>query len=271
MDYSIIRKQERRYRNGIRRELIITSTAVAAIIVTAVSVGIHLHNKSRLAAEEALYSAQQPDFTPIPTSTPLPTNEPRRGYAQSVPKEIQALMNGGSMRSGSSTTFKDLMYLKIPHFDFNSNVAEGELIVHKSIANEVLDIFSELFVIGYPIERMELIDKYNADEFASKDANNTTAFYTANSDTPKSHSLGMAIDINPQINPHVENNGTSKHANTAEYLSRNNDLWSSEIARCAYIGPDTEVFNIFVNKYGWEWGGTWQNNRRYHHFEKPQQ
>lgn len=45
---------------------------------------------------------------------------------------------------------------------------------------------------------------------------------------------------------------TGAHSNAKEYWSRDRSAWTSDIAKASYIGPDTEIYKIFVNKYGWE-------------------
>ena len=175
------------------------------------------------------------------------------------------------MPSNATISFDQLSYLTIPHYDFNYNVTTGYLVVNASIAEDVLDIFAELFDIKYPIERMELIDKYNASDYDSIDANNTSAFNyrmsTDGSGRLSNHALGYAIDINPRINPYVNSNGTGAHPNAREYWSRNFNNWSSDIAKAAYIGPEAQIYNIFM-RHGWEWGGAWSSYRDYQHFEK---
>lgn len=196
----------------------------------------------------------------------------RRGVWTKIPDDIQNLMMGKSMKQGATITFDDLAYLKIPHYDFSGNITMGEMVVNRKLADEVLDIFAELFDIGYPIERMRLVDHYNASDFASIEDNNTSAFNyrvsTAGTGKLSKHALGCAIDINPQINPYVSSDGTGSHPNAEEYWSRDISKWTSDVAKQAYIGPDSEIYNIFVTKYNWEWGGAWTTYLDYQHFQK---
>ena len=141
----------------------------------------------------------------------------------------------------------------------------------KALAEEVLDIFAELFDCKYPIERMELIDQYNADDFTSIEYNNTSAFNyrVVSTGTGKlsQHAYGRAIDINPQINPYVYSNGKGAHENAREYWSRDVSKWSREIDRAAFIGNNTDIYRIF-KAHGWTWGGDWSSGKDYQHFEK---
>lgn len=52
----------------------------------------------------------------------------------------------------------------------------GEMIVNSKLANEVLEIFEEAYMLKYPIEKIKLIDEYNADDELSMSDNNTSCF-----------------------------------------------------------------------------------------------
>lgn len=210
----------------------------------------------------------------IENSTPpesLPSHPKHRGTSVPIPDAVKESMEGISMKKNPNITYDDLRYLTIPHYDFSYNVTEGHLIVDANIAEEVLDIFAELFDIRYPIERMELIDKYNADDFTSIEFNNTSAFnyrlVSTGTGKLSNHAYGRAIDINPQINPYVYSNGEGAHKNARNYWQRDINLWPRDIDRAAYIGSDTEIYKIF-KKYGWIWGGDWSPEKDYQHFEK---
>ena len=73
---------------------------------------------------------------------------------------------------------------------------------------------------------MRLIDDYGANDEKSMAANNTSAFnYRVISGTTKlsNHSYGMAIDINPRINPYITKYGIAP-ANSKVYRNRNQSV-----------------------------------------------
>ncbi len=218
-----------------------------------------------------LTSAPESSATAEPTPEPTPEPVNRRGTAEAIPDTVRASMQGKSMKSNATISFDDLRYLTVPHYDFNYNIVTGHLVVADDLAEETLDIFAELFDAKYPIERMELIDKYNADDFTSIEYNNTSAFnyrpVSTGTGKLSNHAFGRAIDINPQQNPYVYRNGTGAHENAREFWKRDVSKWSREIDRAAYIGNDTEIYRIF-KKYGWTWGGDWSSAKDYQHFEK---
>lgn len=290
MNYNEVRKKERKNRKGgirISANGIIFIIAVASVVTAIVSVTKAVHNNYEPEPQptETVIVSQSPQVseqaqlpltaqTATPSQSHVTTAQPaldRRGTSQSIPEDVRSKMNGSSMHENSNISYDDLSYLTIPHYDFNYNVTEGHMVVNKSVAEDVLDIFAELYDIKYPIERMELVDEYGADDYTSIDHNNTSAFNyresTDGSGRLSKHALGRAIDINPQMNPYVDSDGTGAHSNAAEYWSRDYQNWSSEIARAAYIGPEAEIYKIFI-AHGWEWGGAWSSYRDYQHFQK---
>ena len=101
---------------------------------------------------------------------------------------------------------KDLRYIRILYYGFDKKTHIGELIVNKKIEKDTISIFKELYNAKYPIERVELIDNYNAEDEASMTANNTSCFNyrtIKGKKTLSNHSKGLAIDINPLYNPCV--------------------------------------------------------------------
>ena len=285
MDYNKIRNSNKK-KNGVNIKLLSAIIAAVVLVILAVIAFITARyvnkgsadtpapeptNITRATARPAAERTTAPTAapTPEPTSEPVPQ---RRGTSQPIPENVREMMAGVSMPSGATVSYDELAYLTIPHYDFNYNVTEGHMVVSASVAEEVLDIFAELYDIQYPIERMELVDNYGGSDFDSIEHNNTSAFNyresTDGSGRLSNHALGLAIDINPQINPYVNGSGTGSHANAREYWSRDTDTWSSSIAKAAYIGPDAEIYDIFVNEHGWEWGGSWSSYRDYQHFEK---
>lgn len=208
-----------------------------------------------------------------------------RGTKEPIPEDVRERMMGISYPADGNAliSLDSLSYLTIPHYDFEGNVQMGEMIVDSELADEVLDIFAELFKIEYPIENMELIDKYYdmmTEELDSLDRssmgrNNTSAFcyrVVAGTSQMSNHAFGRAIDLNPKTNPWVGVNGNVSPRNAVKYANRENALsedsdWS-EVEKRAFIGKDTEVYRIFKS-YGWQWGGEIWDVKDYQHFEKP--
>lgn len=107
---------------------------------------------------------------------------------------------------------------------------EGELVVNKDIADDVLEIFKELYESGYQIEKVRLVDEYDADDEASMSDNNSSAFnfrFISHTTKISKHGMGMAVDINTLYNPYVktvDGELSIEPANAADYVDRSKDF-----------------------------------------------
>lgn len=186
-------------------------------------------------------------------------------YIKPIPNDIFEKMQGKSYKENCTVPREELRYLHILHVGFDNNTHEGELIVNKRIAEDVLDIFKELYKAGYQIEKVRLIDEYNAlDELSMRD-NNSSAFnfrYISYSTTLSKHAMGLAVDINTLYNPYikqVDGRLNIEPANAVNYVDRNRQFPHK-------IDHQDLCYKLFT-KYGFEWGGDWEDSKDYQHFE----
>ena len=98
--------------------------------------------------------------------------------SQEIPKDIYEKMLGKSipLEYKENVNITMLSYLQVSYFGFDNKTHIGEIIVNAKLAYEVLEIFKELYEIKYPIEKIKLIDEYNADDELSMSDNNTSCF-----------------------------------------------------------------------------------------------
>ena len=175
-------------------------------------------------------------------------------------------MQGRSFKADCTTSRDELRYLTVLHVDIEGHIRRGELVCHRAIAAELLEIFRTLYEVGYPIERMVLIDEYDADDERSMAANNSSAFnfrFISGTTRPSSHSRGMAVDINPRYNPYVvTRNGRTRIEPQAgrPYVDRTADFPYK-------IERDDRCCREFL-RHGFVWGGDWRSCKDYQHFEK---
>lgn len=180
-------------------------------------------------------------------------------------------INGKSYQANDYVPLCSLRYLKMPHYNFDGQIQVGEMIVNKDIEEDVKNIFKELFEAKYQIYSMYLIDHYwtgdgDSSDSASIEVNNTSAFcYRTVTGGKKlsNHAYGKAIDLNPQQNPYVSySTGSPRwyHENASDYIDRNT-------GRPHMITHDDLAYQIFI-KYGFQWGGDWNNPKDYQHFDK---
>ena len=95
-----------------------------------------------------------------------------------IPNNIYENMIGKSIPTQyvSKVDKTSLSYLQLSYIGFDGNSYIGEMIVNSKVSNEVLEIFKKLYEIKYPIEKIRLIDEYNADDEMSMSDNNTSCF-----------------------------------------------------------------------------------------------
>jgi hypothetical protein len=180
-----------------------------------------------------------------------------------IPKSWQQQMVGHSWNPGCPVPLNQLAYLKLSYWGYDQKTHSGVLIIHKLVATEVVKIFKELYNHHFPINEMKPYEMYPTGEYAKR--NDTVGFYCRPAqDNPSewsSHSYGVAIDINPLVNPYYD--FIAKQAWPIEgksYLNRN-------LTMTGMIQPGNVAFNAFTS-YGWIWGGFWKKGTDYMHFRK---
>lgn len=185
---------------------------------------------------------------------------------EEISDEVFCRMMGKSYKEECTTPREELRYLRVLHYNKVGEELQGELVCRKDIADDLLAIFWELYQAKYPIERMVLIDEYDADDEASMRANNTSAFNFRKASgmrTLSKHSTGMAIDINPLYNPlvkHREGRTRVYPSNATPYIDRSQDF--------PYKIVKGDLCYRLFKKYGFSWGGDWKSSKDYQHFEK---
>jgi len=128
-------------------------------------------------------------------------------------------------------------YTKSVTFKCNTPVGASthRITVHKKLAGDVEKIFEEIFNIGFLI---------------SSDTCGYNWRLVRGSSTARSHhSYGTAIDVNPANNPMTTNQSVINN-----WYASNNQY---------KVTP--KVVEIFA-KYGWSWGGNWNNLKDFMHF-----
>ena len=188
-------------------------------------------------------------------------------YITEITDEIFQRIYGKSFKEDCTVPREDLRYLHVLHVDLDGNVHEGEMIVNYHIAEDVLDIFRQLYEAGYPIERMRLVDEYNAEDEASMEDNNSSAFnfrFISHTTRVSKHGLGLAVDINPLYNPYtkvVDGERIIEPITGEPYLDRDADFPYK-------IDENDLCYKLFI-EHGFEWGGAWEDRKDYQHFEIP--
>lgn len=166
-------------------------------------------------------------------------------------------------------SYDDLRYLNVLYYDFNGEVQTGELICNKDIAQDLIEIFYELYLNQYQIEKIRLIDEYAGDDTASMLDNNTSCFNYRVVDGTTSlskHALGCAIDINPFYNPYVVFN---KDGTGETYISpAGSEAYADRTKDFPYKIDENDLCYKLFTAHGFTWGGNWNSMKDYQHFQK---
>lgn len=199
-------------------------------------------------------------------------------FTSSELTEVQKeAMNGKSYIENPDISYDDLRYIKVLHYNFYHQIQVGELVVNQAIAEDCRQIFMELFQEEYEIHSMYLIDRYyekdqarNGEQvdISSINDDNTSAFHyrkIAGTEVLSNHAYGMAIDINPLENPYVKE--ADLQQTVASPYKDYNSYKDRTAQRAHMISKDDACYRIF-KAHGFQWGGEWNGNKDYQHFEK---
>jgi hypothetical protein len=166
-----------------------------------------------------------------------------------------------SWHPGCPAGLGQLRYLRIGYWGFDRRAHLGEMVANASAVTDIKHAFATLFATRFPIRRMRLVDRYGGSDYASIQADNTSAFNcrdATGSSRWSEHAYGLAIDINPIENPYVYANGTTAHTASDPYLDRSNVRPGMAVAG----GTLVRAFDAI----GWGWGGRWPLPTDYQHF-----
>lgn len=183
-----------------------------------------------------------------------------------VPDDIFELMQGKTYKEDCTIPRKDLRYIQCLHKDIDGNILVGEMVASESIADDLLDIFRELFLNSYPIEKMRLPDYYDADDEIMMKENCSSCFnfrYVGRNKFLSRHAAGTAVDINPLYNPFMH---TVRGAVVVEPAEAG--CYTDRTADFPYkIERDDLCVRLF-KAHGFIWGGNWGNSKDWQHFQR---
>ena len=188
-------------------------------------------------------------------------------YYEPITNEIFKRISGISYPVGCSVPLDDLRYLSLLYNDFNGDTQTGEMICNKTIAEDLLEIFYELYQNGYQIESIKLIDEYSGDDTASMLANNTSCFnYRVVEGTTRlsNHAKGLAIDLNPFYNPYI----TYNKDGSINISPKGSEAFADRSSSFPYKIDENDLAYKLFKEHGFTWGGNWNSVKDYQHFER---
>lgn len=187
-------------------------------------------------------------------------------FYQPITDDIKERIYGLSYKTDCTIPYEDLRYISVRYYDFDNQVQTGEIICNKAIAQDLVEIFYELYCNEYQIDKIRLVDEYQADDDLSCADNNTSCFNFRTVDgtaTLSKHAQGLAIDINPFQNPYVTYpNGKERisPAGSEPYADRSSGL--------PHIITENDLCYRLFTAHGFTWGGHWKTLKDYQHFQK---
>jgi len=169
-----------------------------------------------------------------------------------------------SWRPGCPVGPDQLTRLRLGYWGFDGQPHIGTMVVHRSVASDVITVFGTLYRERFPIRRLQPVDSYAGSDDRSMDADNTSGFNCrrAVSSGPakwSAHAYGQAIDVNPVENPYLIDGMVLPPAG-ATYADRSR-------YRPGMAVPDGTLVDAFA-AVGWRWGGAWRSSPDYQHFSK---
>jgi hypothetical protein len=164
--------------------------------------------------------------------------------------------------SGTKATkeiLDSLELINVNYYDFKGKLHKGQLLINKSVKEDVIEAFELILKIKYPIEKVIPIVIYDWDDDKSMNDNNTSAFNyrnVANTSRLSNHSYGRAIDFNPFNNPAVYSDGK---------ISPQGAVYNKK--KPGTLTQESDLVKFFKSK-GWQWGGDWNSLKDYQHFDR---
>lgn len=199
--------------------------------------------------------------TPPEATDSIQDDKPLRFEVTEIDDITFEMMDGLSFQKNPHISRADLRLVYVIYNNLEGEEEAGVLCVHKAIADDIKDIFYELYLVKYPIAKIQLVDYYGGDDDMSMLANNTSGFnyrVVAGSDKLSNHAYGLAVDINPLMNPYVTSRGI---------FPPEGEIYTDRaLAIPGMVLKDDACYVAFTSR-GFRWGGDWVNSKDYQHFD----
>jgi len=155
--------------------------------------------------------------------------------------------------------------ISVDYLGFDGSYHRGQIVIHKDLVQDVLEIFSAIRKLRFPLQSVIPIGdrRFSAEgdsvDECSMTMNNSSGFHyrtkTGKKDLSR-HALGLAMDLNPRLNPYMK---------AGEILPKNGIYCPHRPGTLHRNHPLVHEFK----RLGWTWGGDWISLKDFQHFEKP--
>ncbi len=188
---------------------------------------------------------------------------PGPGFASRVEAVPAGVLARSTWEPGCPVAADDLAYVRLTFWGFDHHRHTGELLLNRSVADDVVGVFRTLYEERFPFEELRVTPRSELDAPPTGDGNDTGSFVcratTGSTTTYSQHAYGLAIDLDPFQNPYTKGDLVLPELASA-YLDRGD-------VRPGMITPDGGVVRAFAS-IGWTWGGTWSSLKDYQHFSQ---
>lgn len=183
------------------------------------------------------------------------TQSEETGYVIDSQIDFDRAVAGLSIPQG---VLDNLSIVDVYYYGFDKKLHKGQVIVHKEAVLDIIEIFEFIRETQFPVEKVIPISQYDWSDEKSMQDNNTSGFnyrFISGSRVISNHASGLAIDINPRLNPYIKNGVSSP--NDCQY----------DTTKSGTICSTSLLVQEFKQR-GWQWGGDWKSLKDYQHFEK---
>ena len=194
---------------------------------------------------------QQPDVLPAPAGDAFEST------VEPVPADVVAR---STWSPECPVPLDQLRYVTVTFWGFDGEHHRGELLVNADAANDLVEVFRAVDAARYPIEEIRVVRADELDLPPTGDGNNTSAFVcrpTRGSTSWSQHAYGLAVDVNPFLNPYVKGDLVLPELASA-YTDRSRTDPGVLHDGDAVVGAFAAI--------GWGWGGHWSSLKDFQHF-----
>jgi hypothetical protein len=199
----------------------------------------------------------------LPTEDRLPPPADGRFHAQIAAIDARTRRTmGESWSPRCPVGLDDLRLLTMSFHGFDDRPHTGQMIVNAAVATDVVSVFRTLYRVRFPIEEMRPVTTADLEAPPTGDGNDTAAFVcraTRQQTTWSAHAYGLAIDLDPFMNPYRSGDVVLPELASA-YLDRS---WR----RPGMVFPGDAVTRAFA-RVGWTWGGDFRTVSDPMHFSQ---
>ncbi|WP_435746490.1 M15 family metallopeptidase [Nocardioides sp. SYSU DS0663] len=200
-------------------------------------------------------------FTLPDSVAPLPGS----GFASRVVSPAPArVLERSTWEPACPVAADDLAWLRVSFRGFDGERHTGELLAHRTVADDLVQVFRDLWRAGFPLEELRITRPEELDLPPTGDGNNTGAFVCrpiTGGTSYSQHAYGLAVDVNPFQNPYLRETPAGRVVLpelASAYLDRTH-------RRPGMVLEDGPVVRAF-QRIGWEWGGDYRTLKDWQHF-----